>query len=262
MSKIEEALKKARSENSTELTKIGSNIQKYVSYDISLMEHDKQVGADVLSKLKIIHYQMQDRKILSEFRALRTKLVEISNGSNLCIMIYSSMPGAGSSYVAANLAAAIALDEKKTSLLVNCDFTCKPDYEHLIRNNHGGLVDYLSTDIAAEKIIYPVGIKRLRIIPAGSTEQSFSEYFTLRRFHHLLEEIKSRYHDRYIILDAPSAMNPADIRLLSEFVDYGLLITPFGKDSLENVDKASRLISKEKMIGVIINNKPEIFTRK
>ena len=121
MSKIEEALNKARSDNSTELVKTSSSIQKYVNSDISLMEYDEHVGDDVLSKLKIIHYQMKNRKIFSEFRALRTKLIEKSDGSNLCIMIYSSVPGAGSSYVAANLAAAIALDEKKTSLLVNCD---------------------------------------------------------------------------------------------------------------------------------------------
>ena len=262
MSKIEEALKKARSETPTELAKAGSNIQRYVNYDIALMEDDKQVGADILSKLKIIHYQMQDRKIFSEFRSLRTNLVEKANGSNVCIMIYSSIPGAGSSYVAANLAAAIALDEKKTSLLINCDFTCKPDYEDLIKNSHGGLIDYLSSDISAEQIIYSVGIKRLRIIPAGSTEQAFSEYFTSRKFHDLLEEIKSRYHDRYIILDAPSALNPADIRLISEFADYGMLITPYGKDNLDNLNKASRLISKEKMIGVVINNKPSIFIDK
>jgi Mrp family chromosome partitioning ATPase len=261
MSKIEEALNKARSDNSTGLVKTSTSIQ-VVNSDISLMEHDEKVGDDVLSKLKIIHYQMKDRKIFSEFRALRTKLIEKSDSSNLCIMIYSSSPGAGSSYVAANLAAAIALDEEKTSLLVNCDFTCKPDYEKLINNCHGGLVDYLSSDISAEEIIYSVGIKRLRIIPAGSTKETFSEYFTLRRFQELLAEIKSRYQDRYIILDAPSAMNPADIRLLSEFIDYGLLVAPYGKDSFDNINKATRLISQEKMIGVVINNKPGIFIGK
>ena len=54
MSKIEEALKKARSDNSTELVKTSSSIQKYVNSDISLMEYDEHVGDDVLSKLKII----------------------------------------------------------------------------------------------------------------------------------------------------------------------------------------------------------------
>lgn len=262
MSKIEEALNKARSNHSTELVKTSSNIQTYGSSDISVMEDNEEVGADVLSDLKIIHYEMKDQKILSEFRALRTKLIQKSEGSNLCILIYSSVPGAGSSYVAANLAAAIALDAEKTSLLVNCDFKYKPDYEKLINDYHGGLVDYLSSNISAEQIIYPVGIKRLRIIPAGSTNEKFSEYFTLRKFSSLLEDIKGRYNDRFIILDAPSAMNPADIRLLSEFADFGILIVPYGKDSLDNINKASKLIGQQKMIGVVINNKPEIFTNK
>ncbi|NHJ85842.1 MAG: hypothetical protein FK734_10300 [Asgard group archaeon] len=262
MSKIEEALKKARSNNSTELVNTRSNIQTYESSNILFMEDGERVGADVLSDLKIIHYEMKNQKILSEFRALRTKLIQKSEGSNLCILIYSSIPGSGSSYVAANLAAAIALDEEMTSLLVNCDFKCKPDYEKLINDFHGGLVDYLSNNISAEQVIYPVGIKRLRIIPAGSAKENFSEYFTSRKFYSLLDEIKSRYNDRYIILDAPSAMNPADIRLLSEFADYGLLIVPYGKDSMDNINKATKLIDQEKMIGVVINNKPELFTNK
>ena len=262
MSKIEDALKKSRSDNSTELVKTSSNVQSYINSDISLMEYDEQVAIEVLSNLKIIHYGMKDQKIFSEFRSLRTKLIQKSENTNLCIMIYSSLPGGGSSYVAANLAAAIALDEKKTSLLVNCDFTCKPDYENLLGQYHGGLIDFLSSDLPVEDIIYRSGIKRLRIIPAGSTNDTFSEYFTLRKFHELLQQIKGRYSDRYIILDAPSAMNPADIRLLSEFVDFGVLIVPYGKDSLDNIDKASKLISKEKMIGVVINNIPEIFAGK
>jgi protein-tyrosine kinase len=259
MSKIEEALKKARSQQYQELVKNDTDLDEYHYSDISLMEYDDEVDKDVLSNHRILHHEMQNHNILNEFRALRTTLLQNSKVTNPCIMVYSSSPGAGSSYVAANLAAAIALDQKRTSLLISCDIKNTPDFENLINSPNYGLVDYLSTELYAEQIIYPVGIKRVRVIPSGMSKGNFSEYFSSRRFHELLDEIKVRYRDRYIILDAPSASEEADIKLLSEFVDYGLLVVPYGRDSMDSINKASRLISKEKLLGIIINNKPNIL---
>jgi len=260
MSKIEEALKKARFKQHQELVRKDTDLDTYHYSDISLMEYDDAIDSEVLSNHRILHHDMLNHNIFNEFRALRTTLLQNSKVTNPCIMVYSSSPGAGASYVAANLATAIALDEKRTSLIINCDIKNIPDYENLINSPNYGLVDYLSTNIDAEQIIYPVGIKRVRIIPAGISKEKFSEYFALRRFHELLDEIKSRYRDRYIILDAPSASEAADIKLLSELVDYGLLVVPFGRDTLSYINKASKLISKEKFLGVIINNKPNILS--
>lgn len=259
MSKIEEALRKSRHQQPRELVKKETDVDVYHNSDIALMDYDGEVEKETLSNLRLLHHDMSNNYILNEFRELRTTLLQNSRVINPCIMVYSSVPGAGSSYVAANLATAIALDENKTSLVISCNIKSTPEYEKLIKSPNYGLVDYLSTDIDAEQIIYPVGIKRVRIIPAGPAKGTFSEYFSLRRFHELLEEIKGRYSDRYIILDAPSTSNAADIKLLSEFVDYALLVVPFGKDSLENIDKASKLIGNEKLLGIVINNKPNIL---
>lgn len=260
MSKIEDALKKARFQQHQQLVTKETELDEYRSSDIALMKYHGAVEQEVLSNLRILHREMQDPNIVNEFRTLRTTLLQNSDISNPCIMIYSSSPGAGASYVAANLATAIALDEKRTSLLISCDIKNTPDYESLINAPGYGLVDYLTTDIDAEHIIYPVGIQRMRIIPAGMSTEKFSEYFALSRFHELLNEIKNRYRDRYIIIDAPSAVEAADIKLLSELVDYALLVVPFGRENIDKINKASRLIDRNKFLGAIINNKQNIIS--
>jgi len=259
MNNIEEALKKARKQHATELVANHKELSNEINTDIALMDTGSSVADDELSNLRILHNNMLNSHILAEFRTLRTTLLQKTKGNNKTILVYSSKPRAGASYVSVNLAAALALDEKKTSLVINCDINNKAIYENLINSKSFGLVDYLSSEINAEQIIYPTGIKRLRVIPAGESEESFNEYFSLRRFHELLDEIKERYGDRYIILDGPSASDAADIRLLSEVVDIVLMVVPFGKDSVDSVKNASRLVSKDKFIGIVINDIPISF---
>ena len=259
MSKIEEALKKSRLSNSRAVANYHKNNEFSSNTNLSLMTGEKIVDGETLSKYKIIHPTMDDQKILNEFRSIRTALIKQIKGKNACILVFSTIPGGGASYTAVNIAASIALDAEKTALLVNCDFNNKPEYEKLITNNDIGLCDYLSGDASVEQIIKPVGIHRLRIIPASSTGRSFSEYFSSSKFTHLIGEIASRYHDRYIVLDAPSSQDEANVKLLEEFADYVILVVPSGKNNLHQINKAKKLISHEKIVGVVINDIPRIF---
>jgi len=257
MSKIEEALVKARSGNKREIVPSHGNEKKLTRNNISLMYSDKLVDESELAARKIIYPDMTDQSVLNQFRSLRTKLAQRSKGENAIILVYSTIPGGGASYTAINLAASFALDKEKTSLLINCDFTTKPEYESLIHNNKYGLVDYLSREIDIENIIYPVGINGLRIIPSNTESGLFGEYFTTQKFEELIIELASRYKDRYIILDAPSMHDEANVKLLSDFARHALLVAPSGKNNENEIIKAKNIVSPDKFMGVVINNIPK-----
>jgi protein-tyrosine kinase len=259
MSKIEEALKKSRMSRGREITNYHMKKTLASSTNLSLMTNVTPIDDEVLSRYKIIYPHMNDQKILNEFRSIRTALVKQLKGNNACILVFSTMPGGGASYTAMNIAASIALDAEKTALLVNCDFNNKPDYENLLDNNDTGLCDYLSGEATVEQIIKPVGIDRLRIIPSSSTGRAFSEYFSSSKFNYLIEEIATRYQDRYIILDAPSSRDEANVKLLEEFADYVILVVPSGINNVNQINKAKSLIGHEKKVGVVINDIPRIF---
>jgi len=258
MSNIENALIKAKSEDKKKISDYPTTDNSLIPSDIGQMVENELVDNDILEELKIIHQEMQNRKLFNEFRALRTLIMQKIQKENISILVYSVITGGGSSYISANLAAAIALDNKKSALLINCDFKRPAIYEQLLEDKTG-LIDFLTEDMDIGNIIHPSGIKRLRVIPSGEMESSFSEHFTSNKLKTLFAEIKSRYNDRSIIVDSPPASEVADIKLLMETIDYALLVVPFGKCNDESVRHAAEIIDRNKLLGIVINNKQQLF---
>lgn len=258
MSNIENALIKAKLQENKHIINHDSNNSALALSDIGQMLEGELKDSEFLTEHKIIHQEMKNKALFNEFRALRTLIMQKIQSENVNILVYSVLSGGGSSYVSANLAAAIALDSKKSALLINTDFKNQALYEDLIIDKTG-LVDYLTGDISIENIIHPSGIKRMRIIPSGETESSFSEHFTSNKLKELFAEIKTRYNDRSIIVDSPSASEIADIKLLMEVIDYALLVVPYGKCNEKSVRQAADIIDKDKLLGIIINNKQQII---
>lgn len=65
------------------------------------------------------------------------------------------------------------------------------------------------TDFVADKslkvrdIIYPSGVDRLSVVPAGTQSASAVELFSAVRMRDLMGELRSRYPDRFLIINAP-----------------------------------------------------------
>jgi Mrp family chromosome partitioning ATPase len=107
-----------------------------------------------------------------------------------------------------------------------------------------------------DEIIHPVGIERLRIIPSGGRREIPSEYFTSLKMKQLIESIKQRYRERYIILDAPPMTESADTQILAELCDYIVLVVPYGRVTESQVDVCAKAIGEKKLVGIVFNNEP------
>lgn len=272
MSKIQDALDKIKAERLHE----ADNVKNYnhfgepqpysdgveadcpdtqVMKSISNMHQPEELKAREKAVLKIISAEMPDRKVFNAFRNLRTTVLEKVKGASPIIMVTSCIPNGGGSFVALNLAAAISMDEAKTSLLVDCNLN-DPNFSGLpVANSPAGLKEYLKNEGAEVKdIIYPTGIARMRVIPAGTMGVSVGEFFTSLRMRRLFDEIKKRYKQRYIIVDAPSITDSADARILAQVCDYVVLVVPYNKVNQEQVLSSARAIGKEKLLGTVFNN--------
>lgn len=210
-----------------------------------------------LSVLRIISSGMQDVRLLNALRELRTSILQRLDPEKRIIMVTAASEGGGASFVAKNLAAAIALDEGKTALLIDCNLK-HPDISQLAeRKSNPGLRGFLKdTTINPEDIICRTGIARLRVIPAGDEGDEVREFFTSLRLRQLLVELKRRYPERYIVIDAPSIATDADARILVDACDQVALVVPFGKATMAHVIQSARQIGKDKFLGLIFNNKP------
>jgi len=278
MSKIEKALRKAKQEsaespasvvNKKEIESVNKSLQpteksatKIVDRvssvkEITLMNERDELENNQLSELKVIFSDMPDNKHANVYRDLRTKLLHNNRGENFIVMITSCMSGEDSGSVALNLATAFSFDNSKTSLLIDCDLYNPTIDSMLDLDTDIGLTDYLESDaIDVDSIIHKTGIKRLRVVPAGSSRETASEYFTSSKMSELLEEFYARYTDRYIFIHSPSITDSADAKILIELCNYVILVVPYGHATKNRIKSAADAIGSDKLLGVVFNNIP------
>ncbi|MEC7727123.1 MAG: polysaccharide biosynthesis protein [Pseudomonadota bacterium] len=231
------------------------SVDKYViSKQIVRMQEPRRLTPDDLEERRIIYPESPNRKLVNHFRNLRTKLLEKSGGNNFTLVVSGAREGAGSSFVALNLAAAFAFDEAKTALIIDCNLREPALHSSLDILPDSGLTDFLDDpDYDIGRIIYPTGIPRLRLIPAGSRRETPSEFFTSFRMKQFLQAIRRRYPDRFIVLDtAPISQSP-DARILTELCDYAMLVIPHAGMTPDGIDDAASAFNREKFVGAVIN---------
>jgi protein-tyrosine kinase len=201
---------------------------------------------------KIIFAGMRQRNLLNAFREVRIRLLQKSKTDNMVVLVTSVASTGSSSAFSFNLAATFALDQYKTALYVDCNPYESDIEKYVVGDIRRGLTQYLSDNsVALEDIIYPSGIERLRLIPSGQGSDSAAEIFNSKKMQAFIGEIKTRYPDRFIVLDAPSVQQSTEARILSKYCDYTLLVVPFGKAVTDEVLAAVDAVGKEKFAGLV-----------
>ncbi|WP_236072827.1 polysaccharide biosynthesis protein [Marinobacter nauticus] len=230
-------------------------VDKYViSKQIVRMQEPRKLTHDDLDERRIIYPESRNRALVNRFRDLRTKLLEVSGGNNFTLVVSGASSGAGSSFVALNLAAAFAFDQAKTALIIDCNLREPSLHSTLDVMPETGLTDFLDDpDYDISRILYPTGIPRLRLIPAGSRRETPAEFFTSFRMKQFLQAIRRRYPDRFIVLDTAPISESPDARILTELCDYAMLVVPHGKITAATAEQAATAFNPDKFVGAVIN---------
>lgn len=223
---------------------------------IRRMSDPVPIPRDARGRNQIIEYDSEHTAVVQSFRTLRTLLLQQASAANFVTMVTGMHPGSGASFVARNLAAALAFDETRTSLLVDCNRE-SPSVDDLL-GSHGrrGLTDLLEKpgEIGIGDVIYSTGIPRLRAVPIGSRRDRPAEYFTSHRMKAFLDVTRARYPDRYVIVDAPSMEASADPRILADWCQYVILVVRYGETTRDELLEAVATFPREKFVGVIFND--------
>ena len=263
MERLERAIRKSQ-EGLNTLTEydLSPGMSADITKDLGDIEdmHDKRLlDTKALKAMRIIQPGNHNSSQLNQFRELRTKLLNDSQGKNFTVMVTSIVPKGGASFIATNLAAAFAFDQSKTALLIDCNLKY-PNVDRLfgLKDCHG-LTDFLhNPDVGIEAIIQPSGIQRLRLISVGRFREIGTEFFTSQGMLILMNHLSRRYNDRFTIIDAPCFMDSADSRILMEHSDKVVLVVPYGRVTADQIESAINSIGTEKLAGVVINNQPNI----
>ena len=191
---------------------------------------------------------------IESYKMLRTQIMQRTrpNGWNT-IMITSALPNEGKTLTAVNLALTFAKEFNHTVLLVDCDLRNQSVHKMLGIKSELGLIDVLMDNRPLQELIIWPGIEKFSLISGGRTISESSEVLSSAKMKALVNEIKSRYNDRYVIFDLPPVLSVADAVAFAPSVDAVLMVVQAEKTSTEDVNKAMGLLPKEKFIGFVLN---------
>jgi len=222
---------------------------------IKRMAETSLLSPKELDEKKIIYPGLDDADTLNAYRELRTNLLKATDNKNFICMVTSIRSGAGTSHVAMNLAASIALDQKKTALVIDCNIYDPKIDSYLKGPCSLGLTNFLENDTdAITDIIYPSGIPRIRIIPVGNNVINAAEHFSSEHMESFMRSVKERYPDRFIILDTPPIGLYAESQILASICDVAVLVVAYSKSNNAQVQAGIDTIGRDKLAGLVFNN--------
>jgi len=166
--------------------------------------------------------ELPGTSIAESFRNLRSSLfLRFREQPLRVILVTSSQPQDGKSFICANLAASIASVGHKT-IVMDCDLRRPTLHEKFNLSNSVGLSQYMINHTPKEQIILKSDIENLHIIPSGPILPNSSELIEAGALDGLMDYLKSKYE--YIIIDTTPAGIVADAALMTKYASLVLLI--------------------------------------
>ena len=188
------------------------------------------------------------------FKVLRGKILFPASGKPpRSIMVTSAVPGEGKSFVAANLAVEMAQNIEDRVLLMDCDLR-RPTIHRLFGLGRvKGLSEHLANGNNIADLMIKTGLGKLSILPSGTPPDNPSEVLSSAKMVKLLDELKTRYQDRYLIIESPPPMLAPETSAIAKQVDAIIVVIKFGSTPMDVVEELIDNLGKEKIIGAVIN---------
>ena len=197
------------------------------------------------------------------FRTLRTNIQFMNANKKLkTLLITSTFPSEGKSWVASNLAVTFAQADNKV-ILIDADMRKGRQYTIFGASPRPGLSNYLSGMDVPEgqepditEYLQKTEIENLLIMTAGNIPPNPSELLVSPQMNKLLEDLKQACD--IIIIDGTPCELVTDSVILSRIVDSTVVVTAHKetkKDNLERVIKNIQNVGGH-LAGVVVNKMP------
>ena len=208
---------------------------------------------DVLRKNRCICIE-PDSAEAECYKLLRAKIQYQAMKNDLrTVLITSPTPGDGKTLTAVNLALVMARAYDQTVLLVDCDLKRQGVHKLFGVNSKSGLQHYLAEEASLDRTIVWPGIEKISFISGGDPIMNSAEVLGAPRMKRLVKELKDRYEDRIVLLDAPPVLGGADTLALTSLVDGIVMVVSEGKTTMTEVRQSMETLPSEKLLGFVMN---------
>jgi len=188
-------------------------------------------------------------------RSLRTALQSIGGAPrNNVIMITSSTPGAGKSFLSANLAAVQAAGGKRV-LLIDADMRMGNMHASFAPAGGAGLRELLN-GAAFDDVVQRDVMDGVDLIPRGGDSLNPADILMSRRLSELIDAASMRYDS--VVIDTPPVLAVTDATLIGRQAGTTLFVVRHGRHSVAEVHEALSRLQKGgvSVSGVLFTDVP------
>lgn len=214
-------------------------------------------------KKELIAHEDPKSHVSELFRTLRTNIQFMNSNKKLeTLLVTSTIPGEGKTWISSNLAIAFAQANKRVVLI---DADMRKCCLHNVFNVDScpGLSNYLSginerdnETLDLDSYLKITEVPNLFLIPSGNVPPNPSELLASPRMTALIDKLKEICD--LIIIDGTPSKLVTDAIILSRIVDSTIIVTGHNMTKKEDLTKVVRDIKNVggKIAGVVYNKKP------
>ena len=211
-------------------------------------------------KKEIIVFKDPKSPISETFRTLRTNIQFMNTKGKLkTLLVTSTFPGEGKSWISANLAVTFAQAGKKV-ILLDADMRKGRQYTIFGVSPRPGLSNYLSgvginedETLELEDYIQNTEVENLYLMPAGNIPPNPSELLIAPEMVDLLERLKDMCD--IVVIDGTPSQLVTDSIILSRLVDSTIIVASSKETKKEDLRRIINNINQVggKIAGIIVN---------
>lgn len=219
------------------------------------------IDLEALADAGFITSEAQRSQIAHEFRVLKRPIirnasgksgVQLENGNR--VMVTSSLPREGKTFVALNLALSIALEVDHTVLLVDADVANPSVMKALHLPDSKGLLDVLTGDPPdVADVLLRTNIDKLSILPAGTFQRRATEMLASEAMGKLVDEMSTRYPDRILVFDSPPLLPTTEARVLASHMGQIVMVVEADHTTQSAVKQALETIENCPVVMMLLN---------
>ena len=235
--------------------KLTDNLEEEIGMPVVAKVFKSDIGSKNNRKVELLAQKYPKSVVSESIKTLRTNLQFSSVDEDIkTILITSSIPGEGKSFISANLAISFAQTDKRV-LIVDCDMRKGRQHRIFKLSNSKGLSNLLIDDMTNLKdYINKTSVPGVHVITRGTVPPNPSELLNSKKNADLLRVLKAKYD--VIIYDGVPCNGLPDSIIMSKLVDKVLIVssdsmTP--KSVLESTKKQLESVNAP-VAGDVLNN--------
>lgn len=206
-------------------------------------------------KEELVIHNKPKSNISEDIRTIRTNLMFTSSDEeSQVILVTSSIPGEGKSFISSNLATAFAQTDE-TTLLIDCDLRLGGIHKIFGVSNDKGFSNLLASQsvVNCADFIKKTPIPNLYVIPRGTVPPNPSELLNSTNTKRVINFLRENFSR--IIFDGVPINGLPDSLIMALLVDRVVLVTAVGYTKIDELMEAKKALEKidANIAGVVVN---------